>query len=77
MLSTPPTTGALMYPREPSLRYPRTLAEAFPDSVEAAQCIERHRVSWRWMRPLKQVFTAAAGLAVLAWLLVTTTGVSR
>lgn len=45
------------------LRHPRTLAEAFPNTVEAARWLEHHRSSWRWTRPL---FTAFAGLAVIA-----------
>lgn len=43
-------------------RHPRTLAEAFPNSVEAASWLECHRASWRWTAPL---CTALAWLAVL------------
>lgn len=54
-----------MQVRELSVRHPRSLNEAFPATVEAAQWIERYRHAWRWSRPLS---TAAAGLAVLALL---------
>jgi hypothetical protein len=60
-----------------TVRHPRTLIEAFPATVEAAQWIEGYRVAWRWARPLKTLITAAAGLAVLALLLVAVTGGSR